>query len=160
MRVELSYGWLGYFMKYFGGVIMLALSLTVSGLMVAVLVKETYHDDIANFALICSVLIPVAIIFSRSSYLLFKYATLFTRNFVVTDSCLYIKSSERITRQYSYADLEKIVYIRLLNVIELHFSASPERPVALMNNKNYITEEFSEIKDFFLGNPKIQKKWI
>ena len=139
---------------------MLALTLIISVVMVAVLVKGTYHDDIANFALSCSVLIPVVIIFGRCTYLLFKYATLFTNRFVVADSYLSVKPAERSARKYSYTDLKKVVYIRLLNVIELHFSSSPERPIALMNNKNYITEEFSEIKEFFLESPKIQKKWI
>lgn len=139
---------------------MLALTLIISIVMVAVLVKGTYHDDFANFALSCSVLIPVAIIFGRCTYLSFKYASFFTNKFVVTDSYLSVKKSEGSTKKYSYTDLKKIVYIRLLNVFELHFMSSPGRPVALMNNKNYITEEFSEIKEFFLENSKIQKKWI
>lgn len=155
MRIEYSYGIFGYFLKYFGGVIMIAL--LGAFLFIAYLIPQWPVSWEAVFlAFLVLFMIPIC---CKGIYYLFKFNDSFVCNYIFINDSLTIIRKNKAIQSLSLDEVCSIVYLKLPKVIEVHFR-SLSKPIVLMNNGQYETNSFVQLKDFLFKNNSVKVKWI
>ena len=159
MQIEYSYGFLGYFIKYFGipvFIIMLLTSIFVSYLILA---EKYYLENPFNAAfllLLFMVMIPYCL---KGIFYFYKGKEYFTKKYIFTDDLLSVHDRQGNIDIFPIEDIKKIVYLKALSTFEIHFDNKYPGPIVLMNNGQNQTKSFVDLKQYLLGlNTQIFRK--
>jgi energy-coupling factor transporter transmembrane protein EcfT len=146
MNFEYSYGLLGYLLKYFGGVVMLAMSLLFATLPFVMVSAKFYNSELFVFIGVLIISFGMILVCFKGAYYFLRYPGTFTKIYTFTDTSLEVRDSNR-SDLYLFSNLEKIIYLKLPKVFELHFRGMNSEPIIFMNNGQKETKGFLELKN-------------
>ena len=121
MKIDYSYGLLGYLLKYFGGIFFVALFSFILVIAYTLVTKNAFQElPFASIVMtiFCITMGPFS---AKSAFYCTRYANSFTRKYIIRDNNLTISDKNGIIETYSFNEVEKIVYRRILKVFEIYF---------------------------------------
>ena len=160
MKIEYSYGLLGYAMKYVGGVVILALSILFMALPILALVTKSIEEMLDKPILFgVFLMFGFGILFLRASYYCFKYANLFTMRFAFDENKVGVVKGNASTTNIPTKEIKKIVYMRLIQIFEIHLTDSKMDKIIIMNNGQRETNSYLALKEWLLKQNNVTLKW-
>jgi hypothetical protein len=159
MKIEYSYGILGYFMKYLGGLVLLFLSIVFILFPILVVFTGWHVENLVSAIIILCIFIPMAILTSKGVFYCFRYAGFFTKRYIITEDYISIIGKNTVDT-YNTSEVKNVSYYRALKLFEINLMGNSKKKLVLMNNGQHETSEFLELKDYFLSYKNVLIKWF
>jgi len=137
MKIEFSYGLLGYPLRYAGVVLMLALLVLFSSITYLIISLNYYVENPLEFIFLLFISVVMTFFCLKSAIYLFKYSKSFTNKYLLDDEGLTINPHKINSTIYLWRDLNQIIYIKSLKLFEIKFNKGPV--IILMNNGGHET---------------------
>ena len=155
-----SYGWLGYFLKYCGGIVLFLMALMFSALLILPIYADYYKESPVQTFLLAGACLVMAPACAIGAYYCIRYTNYFTCYFVFSSKGLSVEKKDTTQSEYSWSQLQSVTYRKFLKLFILDFGPSYSK-IVLMNNGSYETENYNNLKDYLLEKPVTQKvMWL
>ena len=159
MKIEYSYGLLGYITRYAGGVVMALMLIVFVCLIYGIVSTKYYYEKPPESAFLLVISVFMTLFCYKGSIYLIKYSKSFTDKYLVTEQDIVVNPGDSGSTKYSWNNLDRIVYKRALKVFEIVFTNG--KCLVLMNNGTSETRDFLQLKDFLLSEKfNAEKRWF
>lgn len=151
MQFEYSHGLLGFFMKYFGGIMMVSFAGMCFLVVYAFLSKPCL-----SFTDVIGLLLMIFLIVSSlmAAFYFFRYSKWFTKKFMFLNNSIIVKDKDR---EAEY-EIRSITYRSLWKLFEI--TTIDDEKIVLMNNAGSETDSFLQLKEFLFKKEYTVRKWF
>ena len=151
-----SYGWLGYFMKYFGGIVLFILVLLFLAILVLIFYGGYFTEKPIHYSLLTGVSLVMGVLCSIGGYYCIRYANYFTCDFIFTNEGLSIEKNGSTKSEYTWSELQSVTFRKFPKLLILDFGSNYSKIVLMNNSSSEETESYNDLKEYLFDKPVTQ----